>query len=976
MKANFIMALQPAVVPAIFSRGSVLRRKCACGGTPGPSGECEECKKKREAGLQRKAMDGPETGGDFNRVFNDAGSSSRGQLVINDPGDSFEREADRVADAVVSNRHASPPASLQRAATRDSTGVGNAPPIVHEVLSEHGQSLDSSTRGFMESRFNHDFSAVRIHTDARAAESAGAVGALAYTLGERVVFGDGRYAPATESGRRLLAHELSHVLQQRAAGAASAAIGGLGIEPPESAAEREAEAMADRVLGGGKQVEAPVFFSTGLQRKISPRMAEIRAKLAAKEPGEKNIHDVLTILEALVEPDFSETIAALAREDLMERLLANVGEADKNDKFSTLRRIKNAWPRTVTTTVGKTTVTTTVVGSCSPEQFHQIYLATMLAVQWLDRAITRTDAYLKKPGDASTQDVGAALELHFHNTTDRVAAHVRERLTHIRADILGAQPFSIECHGVWDKLCDVAMAYASSEQMTFCNSFFRNAGVTQAETVIHEMAHSQVGGLHITDRGYQADRVLRLLSTAEALTNAESYGLFTQQLGTGKVPSMPAPKDKSEDCPKDWWDWIQFSVARAERWNFNARLMANSLTAEQVRHWDARRQQLLGGTSQGAVDAAKKTFNTLETKLNSSVKFECEPGGGGRCDESGVLTYWYGIWSDFHICPMWRYQPTPEDHIEALLLGLYGYLADVGNNDRRLGYARLAREWSAEAAPSLTQVLGSTLWRSDRLRIVVTPIEPKTPGQDSFTENGSTPHPRMSDRLPLYQTEPGLAVELPFRCRFEFLVDEAALPRPLPFTPPRVSAELHFHDASGKYHHIAPTMDKRPVYQGGGRPLYISGADVLDMTINRNGRLNVKARLEDSDTHFTRVYDDIIQVRADRSAEKPAVQPQVEGCTGWEKNPEGFVKEVASYVAIHEVNPVIDTRSRVAGCSNPHECTVVFPDGLNMTILWGPAARKVIAKWDDQGTAQRRVYDYSCAVGRVKLTPYTPPATK
>jgi hypothetical protein len=57
-----------------------------------------------------------------------------------------------------------------------------------------------------------------------------------------------------------------------------------------------------------------------------------------------------------------------------------------------------------------------------------------------------------------------------------------------------------------------------------------------------------------------------------------------------------------------------------------------------------------------------------------------------------------------------------------------------------------------------------------------------------------------------------------------------------------------------------------------------------------------------------------------------------------------------------------DTRVRLTGCNNSPG-TVAFPDGLNMTILWGPAAHKVIAKWDDQGLSQRRVYGYSCAVG-------------
>jgi hypothetical protein len=344
-----------------------------------------------------------------------------------------------------------------------------------------------------------------------------------------------------------------------------------------------------------------------------------------------------------------------------------------------------------------------------------------------------------------------------------------------------------------------------------------------------------------------------------------------------------------------------------------------------------------------------------------------------------MLTYWYEFWSDFHICPLWRYQSTPEDHIAGLLSGLYGYLAGVGDNARRWGYAQLAREWMAgRTTPSLTEVLGSTLWRSDRLRITVTPIEPKTPPQESFTENGSTPHPRMSDRLPVYQTESGQVVELPFRCHFEFLVDEAGMPRPMPFRPPRVSANLHFRDVSSKVQQIIGTTESRPVYQGAGRPLSLSAGGFLEGMFNRNGQLAVTARLEDPDTHITRVYDDRIQIRADRSAERtptPPQTPKVEGCTGWEKNPEGFVKYVASYVAVHEVNPVIDTRVRLVGCKDPHECTVAFPNGLNMTVIWQISDRRIMAKWEDQGATQRHVYTYSCAVGGVTLKPFASSST-
>src|SRR5262249_2574029 len=134
------------------ARGSVLQRACACGQHTGTGGECEDCKQKREGTLQRSAV--------------------------------------------------------------NSGPINAAPPIVHDVLRSPGQPLDPATRAFMEPRFGYDFSGVRVHTDARAAESARAVSALAYTVGRDVVFGAGQYAPETHEGQRLMAHELTHVVQQ------------------------------------------------------------------------------------------------------------------------------------------------------------------------------------------------------------------------------------------------------------------------------------------------------------------------------------------------------------------------------------------------------------------------------------------------------------------------------------------------------------------------------------------------------------------------------------------------------------------------------------------------------------------------------------------------------------------------------------------------------------------------------------------
>jgi hypothetical protein len=119
-------------------------------------------------------------------------------------------------------------------------GPVHAPPIVHEVLRSAGHSLDAQTSARMGARFDFDFSGVKVHDDSRAAESARQVHASAYTVGSHVVFGAARYAPATGAGDALLAHELTHVMQQ--SGAAGGVPAQLPIGPPDSAAERAADA--------------------------------------------------------------------------------------------------------------------------------------------------------------------------------------------------------------------------------------------------------------------------------------------------------------------------------------------------------------------------------------------------------------------------------------------------------------------------------------------------------------------------------------------------------------------------------------------------------------------------------------------------------------------------------------------------------------------------------------------------------------
>ncbi|MCY7272245.1 MAG: DUF4157 domain-containing protein [Phormidesmis sp. CAN_BIN44] len=191
---------------SLLSTGQpILQRQCACGGG------CPRC---QESLLQTK-------------------------LHISEPGDAYEQEADRVADQVMRM----PEPIIQRQEDLEKEGKENVirskgvsypemptrsqssepVPSIHEALRFSGSPLDSQAREFMESRFGYDFSQVRVYTDERASSSARALGAQAYTLGKNVVFGAGRYQPETQEGKKLLAHELAHTIQQSNASISSSA---------------------------------------------------------------------------------------------------------------------------------------------------------------------------------------------------------------------------------------------------------------------------------------------------------------------------------------------------------------------------------------------------------------------------------------------------------------------------------------------------------------------------------------------------------------------------------------------------------------------------------------------------------------------------------------------------------------------------------------------------------------------------------
>ena len=141
------------------------------------------------------------------------------KLAVNTPGDIYEQEADRIADQVMMATPAytavsGAPPRIQRFVGQLSRQMDAAPASVNRVLASSGRPMDSALRQDMEQRFGYDFSRVRVHSDAKAAESARAVNARAYTVGHDIVFGAGQYRPGSDTGRHLLSHELTHTIQQ------------------------------------------------------------------------------------------------------------------------------------------------------------------------------------------------------------------------------------------------------------------------------------------------------------------------------------------------------------------------------------------------------------------------------------------------------------------------------------------------------------------------------------------------------------------------------------------------------------------------------------------------------------------------------------------------------------------------------------------------------------------------------------------
>ena len=499
------------------------------------------------------------------------------KLTVNHPGDLYEQEADRVAAQVmrmpdpaaggarrcacggVADETGECPAcrarrlGLQRQS--DAAGGIAAPPSVHETLRAPGRPLDGGARAFMESRFGQDFSKVRVHTGSGAAASARAVGAQAYTVGQNVVFGEGRYAPGTDAGKRLIAHELAHVVQQGGEAATVQRV----VAPDFQVTEIAPQDAANPDM---------IFFESGGTTIPATEVPKI-APLAT--PAGQN----LTL------NGFSDEVGSVAANDALittrlnavDAALAAAGHtatrAKVNLRASGIGQIDYRHMRSVEvipTPVGLPAAPS-AQPACAGVGAEIAPCGTAFAGSWpeANAAMIKADAEL-------TAGTPAAVALKVALFSGVPLATVKTNIANLKAQV-GALPGQHQCHNSCDSGC-TRPAYntgtgigPAGAKMTLCPDFLNSSDKEwQARILIHESAHG-TAGLSAEDIAYGQTRLISFLTPADQERNTDSYVLLAWLLyKPGSVPIGPATPDATPGMTAAETVAARRAVAWVESW--------------------------------------------------------------------------------------------------------------------------------------------------------------------------------------------------------------------------------------------------------------------------------------------------------------------------------------------------------------------------------------------------------------------------
>jgi len=465
-----------------------------------------------------------------------------------------------------------------------------------------GQPLPEATRRFFEPRFGHDFSQVRIHTDSRAAEAARAINALAFTIGHDVVFGAGQYSPDSAAGKRLLAHELTHTLQQE--NAASLDVARIGESG--DTCERKTDCVANRVMrrddeqmepgtdgSGGYRYSAGDRLDPHVRAFAGPGFAAARPAMifrahdfdirgvfsdsarfpnlvffsegsAALLPAEKAkivgfampASDVLTLNGFASEegPPASNSAIVNSRLDAVAaELVAGGHDAAKITKTPQLssgegridyRRMRSV---EIVTPGGASAVPSAAAPATAP-------CAGSNETDFTD-AEGEAEAMISASVTALTPPIGATmsglLTRFFPGWAAADAAKVSSNLSDIKTQLGRLLPAANhQCAIIKYAPCEAGTeaqntSSGAAAMMTMCPVFFApgKSKKRRGGTLIHEASHG-TPGLTIVDKSYSHERRIVFLPLADALVNADSYVLLVRLFDTpGSMSAGPAAAD-------------------------------------------------------------------------------------------------------------------------------------------------------------------------------------------------------------------------------------------------------------------------------------------------------------------------------------------------------------------------------------------------------------------------------------------------
>jgi len=483
------------------------------------------------------------TGCDFGRVPvipNNTGPIQRKQAVSK-IGGKYEQRADRLADQVMRapepqvNWKGCPSPGCKEMETEEgkliqtkSAGGGEigAPadhPQIQSVLASPGQPLDATARSSMETRFGQDFSGVRVHTDSQAAESAWAVGARAYTVGNDVVFAPGQFSPDTSSGKRLLAHELTHTIQQKGLHQKRIQKADFDVDglPPNAASfpRRIFFTRGGTTIPLSERGKLAVFAGSAVALTLKGTSSEEGSDVA-------NTNTINARLTAVANELNSVGYTGIATP------VVDVTAGAGNIEYQRMRSVEIILPGGSSTTPPAVAVVPCTDALAGGANYPSKWTAAETEAQ---RLITDGKAKLDVvPRTASTN---AALNRFFGSSADIKATEVSGKLSDISAQITQyLDAANHQCVNQCSNTIASNVGTGVGAMLTLCPTFFTNTLNERATTTVHEAVHG-TPSIHGADTAYAHHRLIEFLSPADSIQNPDSYKLLLMTLD-GQIPTV------------------------------------------------------------------------------------------------------------------------------------------------------------------------------------------------------------------------------------------------------------------------------------------------------------------------------------------------------------------------------------------------------------------------------------------------------